>query len=218
MPHLMHVVRGRRGDRRSREDGQTLVEFALVIPMLLVLFMALLEFALALNASLAVNRASQQGAHLAATAGNLLGADCLILSSIEEDIAAPNDAANISEVIIERTALAGNTSYAQQRWARLGQTACTMPDGSTLTLPYTRQADGYPEAQRCTVLQGCPSMTPPRSTVDNIGVTVKYTHDWVTPLQGMLDLIVPDSGSGGGSGGAGWSFEQRNIFRIEPTL
>lgn len=215
MPHLMHVVRGP-GDRRPHQEGQTLVEFALVIPMLLVLLMGTLEFALALNASLAVNRASQQGAHLAASAGNLLGADCLILTSIEGDIAVPNDPAKISEVIIERTALTGDYSYAEQRWGRFGQTDCSMPDGSTVQLPYTRLANGYPEAQRCTVLQGCPSLTPPRSTVDNIGVTVRYTHDWITPLQGMLDLIVPDSGSSSASGG--WSFEQRNIFRIEPTL
>ena len=201
---------------RRRERGQTLVEFALVIPMLLVLFMALLEFALALNASLAVNRASQHGAHVAASAGNLLGADCMILASIEEDLGAPNDAVNVSEVLIERTPLAGNLVFATQKWGRFGDTDCAMPDGSTVNVPYTRQVNDYPEDQRCTVLGGCPSMTPARSTVDNIGVTVKYTHDWVTPLQGMLDLIVPDTGSGSTSGG--WSFEQRNIFRIEPTL
>jgi hypothetical protein len=203
-----------RGTPRAGDPGQALVEFALVIPMLVVLFMALLEVALALNASLAVTRASQHGAHIAASAGNLDGADCLILSAIEDDLGVPNDAANISEVIIERTALVGDLSYAQQRWSRVGSTDCPMPNGSTLRVPYTLLVNGYPEAQRCTVLKGCPSLTPSRSTVDNIGVTVKYTHDWVTPLNGALDLVAPD----GPAGGSGWSFEQRNIFRIEPTL
>ena len=49
---------------------------------------------------------------------------------------------------------------------------------------------------------------------------MRYRHDWVTPLNGALDTVI-DSGDGGGSGigsGGGWTFEQRNIFRIEPTL
>ena len=92
------------------EAGQTLVEFTMVIPMLVVMLMALLELALGLNASLAVNRASQHGAHVAATSGNILGTDCLILERIEEVLGAPNDPSKISEVVIERTALGGDLS------------------------------------------------------------------------------------------------------------
>jgi hypothetical protein len=186
----------------------------MVVPMVVVMLMALLELALGLNASLAVNRASQHGAHIGASGGNILGTDCVILESIEQDMHAPNDPANILEVVIERTALVGNLSYAQQKWGRYGETDCVKPDGTTITVPYTLAVAGYPEAQRCTVLGGCPSLTPARSTVDNIGVIVKYTHDWVTPLDGALDLLAP----GNGGGGSGWTFEQRNIFRIEPTL
>jgi hypothetical protein len=209
---------GKREDRRGEQAGQTLVEFAMVIPMVVVLLMALLELALGLNASLAVNRASQHGAHIAASGGNNLGTDCLILERIEQDLGTPNKPSQISEVIIERTALVGNLSYAQQTWGRYGETDCVRPDGTTVKVPYTLAINGYPEAQRCTVLGGCPSLTPPRSSVDNIGVIVRYTHQWVTPLNGALDLISPDGFSGGGGGGPGWSFEQRNIFRIEPTL
>ncbi len=202
--------------RHSDESGQTLVEFSMVIPFVVILLMALLEVALALNASLAVNRASQQGAHLAATAGSTQGADCMILNSIEQDLGAPNKPDAISKVVIERTALAGNTSFGAQEWARSGSTDCIMPDGTDTAVPYTLIAAGYPESQRCSVLQGCPSMTPARSTVDNIGVAISYRHDWITPLNGALDLIA-SSGGGGGGGGGGWDFQQRNIFRIEPT-
>ncbi|MEA2025779.1 MAG: TadE/TadG family type IV pilus assembly protein [Chloroflexota bacterium] len=210
---------GQRGSRRdTSQGGQTLVEFAMVIPMLMVLLMALLEVGLALNASLAVNRASQHGAHIAASAGNIAGADCLILDAIEGDLSAPNKASNISEVLIERTAMVGNLTYAQQTWRRGGKTDCIKPDGTTVELPYTLTVNGYPESQRCPVLGGCLSLTPARSTVDNIGVTVRYRHDWVTPLNGALDLIAPGGSGGGGGSEGGWSFEQRNIFRIEPTL
>jgi hypothetical protein len=210
------VQRTGKGDRR--QSGQGLVEFALVLPFILALLMALLEVGLALNASLAVNRASQNAAHFAATAGNVAGADCLVLDSIEGDLGAPNKPANISQVIIERTALAGNQSYAQQVYSRSGQSVCSLPDGTSTTVPYTLITAGYPEGQRCSVLKGCPSMPgfPARTTVDNIGVIVKYTHDWVTPLNGALDMVVGSDGNSGDPGG--WYFERRNIFRIEPTL
>jgi Flp pilus assembly protein TadG len=204
----------KRGSEADHAAGQAMVEFAMVIPFLIVLLMALLELALALNASMSVTRASQNGAHFAATAGNTAGADCLILQEVESHVSVPNNAANISEVVIERTALAGNLSYAQQKWARSGETTCTLPNGDEAKVPYSLIVNGYPESQRCSVLRGCPLMTPPRSTVDNIGVIIRYRHDWVTPLNGALDLIAGSSNDASG----GWNFEQRNIFRIEPTL
>jgi Flp pilus assembly protein TadG len=216
MRDRLHATVDAGATRRPAEAGQTLVEFAMVMPMLLLLFMGVLEFSLALNASLAVNRASQQGAHVAASAGNLAGADCLILDAVESALGTPNSADRISEVLIERTALTGDQAYATQRWVRGGSTTCTYPDGSDVAVPYTRVLSTYPEDQRCTVLAGCPLLVPPRSTVDDIGVTVRYTHAWITPLNGALDMIVP--GGGGGSGSSGWSFERRNIFRLEPTL
>jgi hypothetical protein len=213
-PCSQRLPRTGREPASPSHTGQGLVEFTLVVPFLVVLLMAVLELVLALNASLAINRASQNGAHLAAIAGNTNGADCLILRQIEQDVSPPNDPSHILDVVIERTALAGNTSYAQQTWSRSGQTDCTFPDGTTQSLPYSLTAAGYPETQRCPVLGGCPNLIPPRSTVDNIGVRVRYRHDWVTPLNGALDLLA----SGGAGGSGGWTFEQRNIFRIEPTL
>jgi Flp pilus assembly protein TadG len=199
------------GSRRDR--GQSLTEFAIVIPFLIVLFMGVVEFALAMGATLGVNRASQNAAHVAASAGALAGADCLILQSIEGDVTVPNDPAHILDVVISRQALAGNVSYAQQTWVRTGSTDCELADGSTVELPYTLTVNGDPEAQRCTVLSGCPLMTPARSTVDNVGVQIRYEHQWVTPLEGAMGLIGATS-----SDGDGWEFEQRNVFRMEPTL
>jgi hypothetical protein len=183
------------------------------IPFIVVLFMGIIEFALAMGATLAVNRASQDGAHLAASAGNTAGADCLILRQVESDIGAPNRPSSIVEVEIALTAMVGNQTYGRQLWRRAGSTDCVLPDRTTVRLPYTLVEAGYPEAQRCTVLDGCPLMMPARSTVDNVGVTVRYSHAWVTPLEGALGLIA----NGGGSG-SNWLFEQRNIFRMEPTL
>lgn len=199
-------------DGRACQGGQGLVEFALVIPLVLLLFMGILELALAFNAFIGLNRASQMGGHLAATMGNQAGADCQILSQIESDVLVPNDPGRIVEVIIERTPLAGNDAYPgeKQRWARSGSTACALADGSSVTVPYTLTLSGYPEAQRCPVLAGCPALSPPRSTVDNVGVSIRYRHPWATPLNSLFGFFA--------GGDTGWTFTQRNIFRLEPTL
>ena len=199
------------GNRTER--GQGVAEFAIVIPFLVVLFMGVIEFALAMGATLGVNRASQNAAHVAASAGGIAGADCLILRRIEQDLGIPNDAGRIQQVVISRQALAGNVAYAQQTWSRAGSTDCTMADGTLVRLPYTLIENGYPESQRCTVLAGCRLLTPARSTVDNVGVQIRYEHDWVTPLEGAMGLIGDSA-----EGTDGWVFEQRNIFRMEPTL
>ena len=111
----------------GRQGGQSLVEFALAIPFLAVLFMGIIEFALAMGATLAVSRASQDGARLAASAGNIGGADCLILRQVEDDIAAPNRDSSIVEVEIARTAMVGNQVFARQLWRRAGFTDCDAP-------------------------------------------------------------------------------------------
>jgi Flp pilus assembly protein TadG len=192
-------------------DGQTLVEFALVLPLLLVLMMGLLEFALAFQATLGINRASQEAALIASEAGNVDGADCLILEVIEGNIGAPNDRSNIREVQIQRTGPGGGVIYARQTFTRGGSFSCTMNDGTIRTVPYTQTTNGYPDQQRCNILAGCPAMTPPRTTVDTIGVQIRYQHDWRTPLAAALRLI-----DGTGPSGATWTFQKRNVFRMEP--
>jgi Flp pilus assembly protein TadG len=186
---------------------------ALVIPVLLVLFMGIVEIALAFNAVIGVNRASQQAAHTAAILGNQAGADCMILRDIEDDVMVPNDRTKIQYVLIQRTAMVGNTSYEAQRWDRTGTTDCTLPDGSAAQVPYTLAAgSSYPEDVRCNTLTGCPAMGPvaARSTVDNVGVAIQYRHQWATPLNAMLDVF--------GGNATGWTINQRNIFRMEPVL
>ena len=208
----MFAIR-RRGSQDSRQRGQALVEFALIIPLVLFLLMALLEMALAFNAFVGINRVSQFGAHLASIMTNQQGADCLILQQIEEHVEVPNRRENIVAVVVERTALAGNRTFAEMHYQRAGQTQCTLPDGTDVTVPYTLAASAlpaYPESDRCPVLKGCPSLGDDRTTVDNIGVRVRYRHEWVTPLSAATEFLP--------GGGQGWAFTQRNIYRMEPAL
>jgi Flp pilus assembly protein TadG len=200
-------------DPRKKGRGQALVEFALLMPLLSILIMGLIEFGLAFNATLGINRASQNAALIASEAGNIAGADCLILRSVERDVTVPNDLNQIVEVQVQRTGPGGGVIYASNVYARGGSTTCTLNDGTTVTVGFTVSSTGYPVSQRCAILEGCPTLTPPRSTVDTIGVQVRYRYDWKTPLGALMRLI-----DGTGPGTSTWTFQKRSVFRMEPQL
>ena len=171
------------------ERGQGLAEFAIVIPFLVVLFMGVIEFALAMGATLGVNRASQNAAHVAASAGALAGADCLILRRIEQELGVPNDAGRIQQVVISRQAMAGNVTYAQQTWYARGSTDCVMADGTTSAAALHAHRERLSGSAALHGARRLPAPDPARSTVDNVGVQIRYEHDWVTPLEGAMGLI-----------------------------
>jgi Flp pilus assembly protein TadG len=195
--------------RRLAERGQALLEFAIVLPLLMLLVCGIIEFALAFNSSLGINRASQNAALVAAEAGNLPGADCMILTNIEQDITPPINKSEILNVQIQRTNPSGTTVFSQNSYTRAGATTCELADGTPITVPYTATGTGYPVNQRCSIQAGCPTMTPVRSTVDTIGVEISLRYHLRTPLAAVMGMF------GGGSSGT-LDFQMRNAFRMEP--
>ena len=89
-----------RSNAGSNSRGQSMVEFALVIPIFLILLMAVIEFSFLMNGQLSINFATRDAALVAAEAGNAVGADCVILQKVEQDVTAPANRANISQVQI----------------------------------------------------------------------------------------------------------------------
>jgi len=193
---------------RDRARGQGLVEFSLAIPVFLTVMMAILEFGFMFNSWISLNYATRNAALLAAEAGNGSGADCVILAQVEKDVSAPADKANIQQVQIQWTDVNGNiqnSGAAVNNYNRTGSTTCTLPDNSTLTVPYTLQGTaGYPDSARCNVVNGCGTGHP---GLDTIGVEVTYLHKWRTPFPGLVGLS-----------GNGWTLVQSNQMRMEPIL
>ncbi len=167
----------------------------------------MIEFGFAFNAVLGINRASQNGALVAGQAGNDAGADCLILGRIEGQLQPPIDRRDVLEVRIVRTNTSGSGSLAANVYVRSGNKDC-----GDYSVPYSASATGYPESQRCNTLAGCPLLSPPRSTVDKIAVQITYRHTPVTPLRELLTLV-----SGDASSGHSWTFQKRNVSRMEPV-
>jgi Flp pilus assembly protein TadG len=190
--------------------GQTLVEFALVIPLFLFITLAIVEFAFVFNAVLATNFATRAAALLAVEGGNGAGTDCVILRGIEREVGAPADRPRILSVGIYRSDVNGvQLGGAVNQYARTGSTTCTLASGDTVTVPYSMVGTaGYPESDRCNVLLGCPAgPSGSHAGLDTVGVRLEYSHTWRTPL----DNFLPGSGSG-------YVFERSNAMRMEPVL
>lgn len=184
----------------------------MLLPLFFLLLMGVIEFALAFNALLNTNYASRNGGLMASQSGNILGADCLVLEAIEGSLHPPLDRARVRGVEIQRTNAAGNVQAANV-YRRTGSHTCTYNDGSTKTVPYSRVSATYPEGQRCAVLppQGCPTLVPPRTNVDTVGVQINYEYGMVTPLGSFMAMF-------NGSQPTQLDFVQRNVFRMEPKL
>jgi hypothetical protein len=131
----------------------------------------------------------------------------VILAGIESDVRAPAKTSAITSVQVFRATSTG-AQYSGSEVTTFTRTpstplTCTMPDLTTRTVPYTRTANGYPEASRCNVLGGCGGT---HTTVDHIGVRIGYTHNYVTPLRTFVGT------------GNSFSFTRTNVMRMEPVL
>lgn len=166
--------------------------------------MGLIEFTFLFNATLSVNYAARDGALAGAEAGNQAGSDCVILKAIEAAVGAPADRTRIDQVRIFSATPNGVIIGSATIYTRTGvpnPAPCAGIDASSV--PYSLTSNGYPETSRCNVLAGCGTS----ATVDNIAVTVSYTHSWVTPLRNFI---------GGGAGTL--SFDRSSVMRMEPVL
>lgn len=108
MSRLLVVLSGRR--RRSRGRGQSLVEFALILPVLVIILMGLFDFGRAILAYSTVSEAARNGARVAIV--NQIPADiCNVAATRSIAINLPSTcAANGTAVGIWVTASSGGSS------------------------------------------------------------------------------------------------------------
>ncbi|TME93962.1 MAG: pilus assembly protein [Chloroflexi bacterium] len=187
--------------RRGEEHGQALVEFALLLPLLLLLIVGIIEFSFVWNSRNTVLFASRDGSMLAAEGGSLLGTDCLVLDRIERDIVSPASAIKLQQVeIYWADKNGGQIGSNHNVYDRSGSTTCDF-SGTTITVPYTLTTSGYLESNRCDVLAGCGGG---HTSVDTVGVKVTYEHRWLTSFARLT--------------GPGVTFSQTTATRVEPQL
>jgi Flp pilus assembly protein TadG len=184
------------------EKGQAIIEFALILPALLLVVIGLIEFSFVLNSRNTVLFASRDGSMLAAEGGSIGGTDCVVLRRIESDVVSPATALRVQTIQIYWSDRNGDQIGSNQNvYTRGGTTSCTYADGTTITVPYTLTTAGYVEGARCDVLAGCGGS---HTTVDTIGVRVTYQHFWLTSFARLT--------------GSGVTFTEASITRAEPQL
>src|SRR3989442_12880365 len=74
------------------EMGQAIVEFAMLLPVLVVLIIGLIEFSFVWNSRNTVLFASRDGSMLAAEGGSIDGTDWVVLNRIESAGVSPSNA------------------------------------------------------------------------------------------------------------------------------
>ncbi len=172
------------------ERGATLVEFAVIFPLVIMLVMGIAEFSLAFKDWLTINHASRQGARGGATAANDITADIQVLNAVEEALAG-GDVQSIVNVRVSNPDGAQSTTYTYTGDPICAWTPCPDPyAGPNLYDPPYQPPNYLPENRDVTAPQ------PGR-----IKVSITLTHEWFTGL--FADTST-------------WTAE--TIMRLEPRL
>ncbi len=193
----MHGVHsGTKGQR-----GVALVEFAVVLPLLLLLFIGIAEFGLVFQQKLLISNAVQTATRTGSSLGQNEVADMAILDSIQQGFSGLP--ANGDTLVTKVTVYLADSSGA--------------PDSTMInTYLYTPQVSGCDWTPCPTVESniGGPWLPSVRvvdvGSLDNMGVTNYYGHDWVLGGYGFLpDLPCNDDGS--------QCWTESAVLRLEPV-
>lgn len=181
------MVRGKRrrwSVGRTDGSGQSLVEFALTLPIFVLLMMGVLEFGFLYNNILTVQYAARQGVSAAAQAGGVDGADCSILKAVERALTAPIDKSRVTSVKIYKSDANGDPIVgAINEYVRVGTLDCP---GSE-TEPYSLVgSEGYAQADRHDSLA---------EGLDVVGVRIGYLYAGITPIGSGRTWPVSDGAS-----------------------
>src|SRR3990172_12720387 len=76
----------RRATLRDRDRGATIVEFAIVMPLLLLLMIGIMEVGVAFYDYLTIERATLEGVRTASFTGDAIDADCQTITNIVSDL------------------------------------------------------------------------------------------------------------------------------------
>jgi Flp pilus assembly protein TadG len=165
--------------RKNRhEQGATIVEAAIIFPVLIVTIVGLLELGLAFKDFLTVSFAAREGARIGSLVGNDVDADCQIIQGVISDLGASlvvdGTIANIE--IFRADPVTGNQGLTND-WTYTGS-------DPTDCLDWTPFPNNWPSTNRVVVVG-------PTSTLDILGVTINASHDYITnvpPFGGTIDV------------------------------
>jgi Flp pilus assembly protein TadG len=204
--------------RRARDRGQSLLELALALPTFLLILFGMLEFGFVFMHNLGLEYATREGARSGSAlvnGGKTLGCgtgqspnaaivDPLVIAAVQRVLTSPGTQvieSQVSEIDIYEAKADGtpNTPYVNVWTYTPG--AGPVPQGAPATdkLDFSPQSVGWTVCSRQNV-----SPTP-----DSIGVSLKYTYKFVTPLASVLGFF--------GGGAATMQMADKSVMTMNPT-
>ncbi|MDH3260069.1 MAG: pilus assembly protein [Acidimicrobiia bacterium] len=159
--------------KQRNERGATIVEFAVVFPLIIVLVMGIAEFSLAFKDWLTISHASREGARAGATGANDITADIQVLKAIEEAISG-GDLQSIDNVVVSNPdSPFESTTYTYTGLLPCAWAPCPDPYAGAppLYAPPYAEPNYVPEDRDVT------APIPGR-----IKVSITLTHEWFTGL------------------------------------
>lgn len=158
----------------ENQRGATLVEMAMVLPLLVLIIMGILEFGVAFKDFLTVSHASKEGSRVAAFAGDDPNTDCLVAQEVVGILGADP---RIQRIEIYKTDANGNqlAGYTNT-WKLVG-------DPADCEYGWTTVEQWPPVGRNVTVGGGTP--------LDIVGVRVILQRSWITgfpPFRGSYTV------------------------------
>lgn len=191
------TLSGHAGRNTKEESGAALVEFAFILPLLLVLLFGIVEMGLALRDQLTMSNAVTGAARIGSVLGDDADADIAILDAVQAGLVGAVDSEVITKVIIYRADGAGNSTGDENHYL-YDETdpACPWipcPDPAVSGFQYGDPGNWAPDTRVVTL-----------PSPDILGVKIQFTHHWTTTF--IPFMSTP----------ANWESDAR--MRLEPDV
>jgi Flp pilus assembly protein TadG len=214
--------------RGRRERGQSLVEFAVLVPVFMLILIGMLEFGLMFNHDLTLQYASREGARVGSALG--CGAssnsqacdsalptpqdvDTYVVAAVQRVLEAsgsPIAMAQIGSITIYRaTSTGGVVGSSTDTWV---YSKGNGPSVSGQTLDFVRQgSNGWADSTRVTSATETSNCGSGLSTCpDSIGIKITYQYQYVTPLAAVMRFF-------GGPAASTQSLNDQTVMALNPT-
>jgi TadE-like protein len=170
---------------RTRGPGQSLVEYAMTVPVFLLILLGMLEFGFAFSHHLTMEYSTREGARTGASLAN--GSAMVDCATIDDQVIAAVQRVltgagsqvalgKIGEIRIYKADSTGRELGPKNVW----KPALT---GDLAQLQFTNVSTGWDACTRKNTTVGS------ADRVDSIGVSITYDYDFVTPLGSLMGVV-----------------------------
>lgn len=201
--------------QRRPDRGQSLVEFAMVVPVFMLLLLGMLEFGFVFDQTMTLSYGTREGARTAAALGpgNTTTLPCTtsddidkhIIAAVERVLEGPGSRITLApstQVVIYRATTSGTSTGQENIWVYSPGGGPSV-DGQALDFARTGGV-GY---NACTRDADGSVASPP----DSVGVSVRYIYQFVTPLGAAMRFFGP-------SGASSLLISDRTVMALNPTV